>query len=609
MSRNAPPHQQQPPNSQPAEDNDDDDADDAHRHPPWRRGSKGSQPYSPGGAPRRQSPGSQAPLWRTPEPSGISRTFAHANGQVYNTGPVQFPRRGSVNSTGSTSSGAGLHRAGSINSDQYRSSSVAPHSGSERPSTQSRDRIASNISIAPRRRQTSGSASPHRSSPPTLPTAPGAIPGARPSLDEAVRFPTSATPSRAIYAMQRSPEDMRQGTAIPRGPPTPEEEPRGISSGSLNSRRSLGDFSVHQRHNSKGEQRLPPVDGDLSDASDGVVGPLDDRQSVRSTRSVRSTMSIEQLTAWWETEARRKEEEANRKEEEASRKEEEARRLEEKARQSLEEARRLEACARQADASAKVREAAAQSKEAEAKHKEAEAKKREAAAQKREAEAQRMEDDARHRELEARRKEEQVQRKEEQVQRKEDDARKREDDARRREENARDLERQLLAMLAAQTERDRRIAQLTDQLVQKSSLLEQAEANVAEAKKRTGLEQYELQAKLDEFQSALQKAPFRAAEANEQSQRELAEVHAKLEARESELAAVRLRLTDAEIGWAKSKAEADTLRAQTAAGLVNTDVDRVMHRLMERMRAMETEVSSLRGNEKSIEAMECRNEG
>jgi hypothetical protein len=278
-----------------------------------------------------------------------------------------------------------------------------------------------------------------------------------------------------------------------------------------------------------------------------------------------------------------------------------------------------------------------------------------------------------------------------------------------------ELERQLLAMHAAQTERDRRIAQLTDQLVQKSALLEQAEANVAEAKKRAGLEQCEQQAKFDELllsrdqaeanaveamkragleqreqqakvdelllsrdqaeakakkrvgleqrelqakldelllsrnqaeanaaeakkravleqrelqakidelllsrdqaleqaQSALQKARFRAAEANERSQRELAEVHAKLEARESELAAVRLRLTDVEDGWAKSNAEAGTSRAgtQAAAGLVNTEVDRVMWRLMERVRAVEAEVSSLRGNEKSIESMQCRNEG
>jgi phage shock protein A len=148
--------------------------------------------------------------------------------------------------------------------------------------------------------------------------------------------------------------------------------------------------------------------------------------------------------------------------------------------------------------------------------------------------------------------------------------------------------------------------------MKKNALLEQAEANAAEAK-------LVLQARLDELllsrdqaleqaQSALQKAAFRAVEANERSQpaceheTELAEVHA-------ELATVRLRLTDAEDGWAKSKAEADTLRAQTAAGLVNTEVDRVMHSLMERMRSMEAEMSSLRGNKKSIESVECRNEG
>jgi hypothetical protein len=534
--RNAPSHQRQPPNSQLAEGNDDDEADDVHRHPPRRHDSQGSQPYSPGGAPRRQSSGSQASVWRpfprAPEPSGISRTFAHANGQVYNTGPVQFPRRGSVNSTGSTSSGAGLHRAGSMNSDhQYRSSSVAPHGSSERPSTQSRDRIASNISIAPRERQTSTSASPHdRPSPPTFPTAPRPIPGAtRPSLDEAVRFPTSASPSsRGIYAMQRSPEDVRQGMPIPRGPTTPEEGPRGVSWGSsLNSRRSLGDFSVHRRHNSKGEQRLPPVNGDLSDASDDIVGQLDDRQSLRSTRSVRSTMSIEQLTAWWETEARKKEEEANRKEEEAKRKEEEARRLEESARRSLEEARRLEACAQQADASAKVREAAAQSKEAEAKHKEAEAKKREAAAQKREAEAQRKEEAARHRELEARRKEEQALRKEEQAQRKEDDARKREEEVRRKEDDARKREDD-----ARRREEDAR---------QREMLARQKEEDARRFEEEARKKEEEARKKEDEARRKEEEAGRRREEAKrseeeyERKKREIERKEAELKKREAEL--------------------------------------------------------------------------
>ena len=237
-------------------------------------------------------------------------------------------------------------------------------------------------------------------------------------------------------------------------------------------------------------------------------------------------------------------------------------------------------------------------------------------------------------------------------------------------------------------ERDRHIAQLTNQLVQKSTLLEQAEANAAEAKKRAGLEQRGLQAKLDKMmlfhgheqrnlqakfdelllsrdqeqrdlqakldnmllfhnreqrnlqakfdelvqsrdqgqrdlqaklnelllsrdqaleqaRSALQKASF-AAEVNEQSQRELTEMRAELEARKSESAAFHSRLADtAENDCAKSKAEADTYRNQTPTGFVNTDEDRVVHRLMERVRA---EMASRRWNEKSIEEMECRNE-
>ncbi len=167
-----------------------------------------------------------------------------------------------------------------------------------------------------------------------------------------------------------------------------------------------------------------------------------------------------------------------------------------------------------------------------------------------------------------------------------------------------DLERKLSAMLAAQTERDLRIAQLTDELSQNSALLKQSEANAAEAKKRAGLEQREMQAKLDELllsrDHVLQRAP-RATEANEQSQREPAVVRAEFEARKS--GAVHSRLKDAESGWAKNKAQSDT-----AANLVNTDEDRVMRRLTERMRAMEAEIASLRGNEKSFEMMECTNE-
>ena len=110
--------------------------------------------------------------------------------------------------------------------------------------------------------------------------------------------------------------------------------------------------------------------------------------------------------------------------------------------------------------------------------------------------------------------------------------------------------------------------------------------------------------------------PFRApnhqineVEGLQRYEKELTNARAKLEAKESELEAVRSRLTDAENGWTKSKAEVDTLRAQIATGSVNGDVDQITRRLMERMRALEAEVAAKRWNEKSIEEMECRNEG
>jgi chromosome segregation ATPase len=217
-----------------------------------------------------------------------------------------------------------------------------------------------------------------------------------------------------------------------------------------------------------------------------------------------------------------------------------------------------------------------------------------------------------------------------------------------------ELERQLSETLVAKTERDRRIAQLTDELALKCTLLERAQANApkveeragpelhqlqakfdelllsrdlaleqadanAEEKKRAGLELRKLQAKLDELllsrdhaleqaQNALQKASC-AAEANEQSQRELTEMRAELEASKSESAAFRSRLEDMENGCGKSKAEADTYRTQTGTGLANTDEDQVVHRLMERVQAMEAKMASSGWNEKSFEMMECRNEG
>jgi hypothetical protein len=195
-----------------------------------------------------------------------------------------------------------------------------------------------------------------------------------------------------------------------------------------------------------------------------------------------------------------------------------------------------------------------------------------------------------------------------------------------------EVERQPSVSLGTQTERDQRqhIARLTEELALKSVLLEQAEANVAEAAKRTALELLEhadrllmqtslvkqkdtefmdMQAKLRNTEAKLDESVVSRDQLVGQHEKELANVRAKLEAKESELEAVRLRLVDAERGWTKSKAEADKLRAETATSSVNRDEDQVTRRLMERVLALEVEVTSKRWNEKSIQEMECRNEG
>jgi hypothetical protein len=194
-----------------------------------------------------------------------------------------------------------------------------------------------------------------------------------------------------------------------------------------------------------------------------------------------------------------------------------------------------------------------------------------------------------------------------------------------------ELERQLSVSLAAQAERDHHIAQLTDELALKSARLEQAEANAVEAARRAGpelrehaddrrlvqaspakqrdVELVDVQARLRDMQAKLDGLLLSRDQQIGQYEKEFANVRAKLEAKESELDAVRLRLTDAEKGLAKSKAEADTLHAQTAAtGSVNRNEDQVTRRLMERVRAIEAEMVSKRWDEKSIEEMECSNE-
>ena len=91
--------------------------------------------------------------------------------------------------------------------------------------------------------------------------------------------------------------------------------------------------------------------------------------------------------------------------------------------------------------------------------------------------------------------------------------------ARLEHERIADLERLLSETLAAQTERDRHAAQLTVELSQKTALLEQAEANAAEAKERAGAEVRGLRAELDESLLSRNHALEQVANAAEEKER------------------------------------------------------------------------------------------
>jgi hypothetical protein len=96
-----------------------------------------------------------------------------------------------------------------------------------------------------------------------------------------------------------------------------------------------------------------------------------------------------------------------------------------------------------------------------------------------------------------------------------------------------ELERQLSETLVAKTERDQHIAQLTDELTLKSALLEQADANAAEERKRAELELHELQVKHDESllsrDHALKQTEANAVEERDRAELELRKLQAQLD--------------------------------------------------------------------------------
>jgi ParB family transcriptional regulator, chromosome partitioning protein len=171
------------------------------------------------------------------------------------------------------------------------------------------------------------------------------------------------------------------------------------------------------------------------------------------------------------------------------------------------------------------------------------------------------------------------------------------------------------------SERDRRLAGLTEQLSLKSTLLGQAEANgrsASEAAKRAGQELVmqtslvkqtqarlrDTQTRLTNTQAELDKILLSRNQQNRQYENELANVRAELEAKKSELEAVHLqRLAHVEYGWTslRRRARADSLCTVTTASLVDSNED---------PQATETDsdVASI-WSKSDIEAMENRNEG
>ena len=129
--------------------------------------------------------------------------------------------------------------------------------------------------------------------------------------------------------------------------------------------------------------------------------------------------------------------------------------------------------------------------------------------------------------------------------------------ARSEHERIADLERQLSETLAER-------AQLTDQLVQKSASLEQAEANAAEVKKRAGLEQRDLQTKLDELLLSRDQVEANAVEEKKRAGVEQRDLQAKLD----------------ELLLSRDEAEANVADVMKRAGLEKRELQAKLDELM-----------------------------
>ncbi|KAH9944185.1 uncharacterized protein BXZ73DRAFT_73766 [Epithele typhae] len=218
-----------------------------------------------------------------------------------------------------------------------------------------------------------------------------------------------------------------------------------------------------------------------------------------------------------------------------------------------------------------------------------------------------------------------------------------------------DLERQLSLALANKEDRDHKIKELSDTMSLQTTLLEQAEARADDASRRadTISQSYEqasgaerklrednalLETKLrdttdklmaqtslveqqeadyikasTQTRAAVTAASARAEEVDAQYARarehvsqleaDVADLRGELEARTSEIEAARVRITDVENFWAKSREEADHFRALTTGSLgklldshneLRSDETRLTRGYTEKVAALQNEVNSLR---------------
>lgn len=163
---------------------------------------------------------------------------------------------------------------------------------------------------------------------------------------------------------------------------------------------------------------------------------------------------------------------------------------------------------------------------------------------------------------------------------------------------------------------DGRYRDHAEQLLSQTSQLEQREAEQgnlrAQVEELIHSRDQHVRA-LEQARVALQAASSRAEEVDVQYHRareqigileaDLAELRGEIEARTQEADSARVRLTDVENSWAKSREEADAFRALTTGSLgelldshreLKTDEDRMVRGHAEKMQAVEVEAESLR---------------